>query len=116
MEGRKKKETEREERKKETMNEKQQKRKRHRERKTKRKRKTRQTRQDRLTDKKKSQIAGLSDAIASSSREAGAGRGGMAVKTACCSELEQISTLSPGSARTCGGGGDEWMPLLRVPC
>ena len=53
------------------------------------KRKRKPERQDRLIDKKKSQITGLSDAISSSSREAGAGGGGMKVKTACCSNLNR---------------------------
>lgn len=53
------------------------------------KRKRKPERQDRLIDKKKSQITGLSDAISSSSREAGAGGSGMKVKTACCSNLNR---------------------------
>ena len=53
------------------------------------KRKRKPERQDRLIDKKKSQITGLSDAISSSSREAGAGGSGIKVKTACCSNLNR---------------------------
>ena len=53
------------------------------------KRKRKPERQDRLIDKKKCQITGLSDAISSSSREAGAGGSGMKVKTACCSNLNR---------------------------
>lgn len=82
-----KKETEREERKKRD-NKGNSKRQRDAERERQKKRKRKPERQDRLTDKKISQITGLSDTISSSSREAGAGGGEMKVKTACCSNLK----------------------------